>query len=419
MGNPEVYGPDAAFAPAEVLEQCVHEFGTPVLIYDAGTLRERCRQLENAFAWNQGFRQYFPLHAVDEPGVLRILGEEGSGVACANALELQLAGMAGISGERILFLSAFPKPEDVKTAARLGCTPVINSFEQLVMYRELGWRPKEVGLRFQPGQRFALRGHLAVLSNPSKFGMSAREILEAAKALRDWGVETLGLSIQLSANENVSGYLAAMAKALLEVAPEIEAASGARLAWCNIGGGLAVPDRKKDCLDLNLEAELVRLELEQAGRSGLPVHTMLGRYVAAPAGILLSSVLGIRRDQRNFLGVDASMADLPRQTMTGVSHHISLLGNSRIQNRKTYYVEGNTMEKMDHHGKRHILPEVKAGDILVFHDAGAYTRSMASNYGGSLRCPVVLLDGGKRILLRRRETENDYFALFSEQEQQK
>ena len=54
------------------------------------------------------------------------------------------------------------------------------------------------------------------------------------------------------------------------------------------------------------------------------------------------------------------------------------------------------------------------GDILVFHGAGAYSRSMASNYGGSLRCPEILLEDGVPRLIRRREVVKTSSPAFSE-----
>lgn len=418
MSDAEIYEPDLTFAPENVLRRCAEQYGTPLLIYDRRTLTDRQRMLGDAFAWNSKFQQYFPVRATDEPGVLRLLAQEGSGAVCANRLELRLALLAGFPEERILFLSAFPERADVEAAYKMGCTGIVNSLEQLRWYQSLGCLPQRIGLRFQPDHRFHLRGHLSVLTGPSKFGMSSGDIFAAARLLREEAVEELGLHIQLSSNEKVSGYMAAMAEALLELVPEVERVSGRAVAWCDIGGGLAASDRKRPDVDLREEAEQVRNAFEKAGMGTMALHTQMGRFVTGPAGILLTRVLGVRGGQRNFLGVDASMADLPRSAMTGVGHHISLLGSCSVSGRLAYYVEGSSMEKLDHHGKRHILPKTNVGDILVFHDAGAYTRSMASNYGGSLRCPVLLLDGEKAALLRRRETEADYFGLFSDQQQE-
>ena len=62
------------------------------------------------------------------------------------------------------------------------------------------------------------------------------------------------------------------------------------------------------------------------------------------------------------------------------------------------------MEPLDQLGGRRVLPELRIGDLLVFHNAGAYTASVACNYGGSLHCAEVLLrEDGTLVLLRPRQ----------------
>jgi len=50
-------------------------------------------------------------------------------------------------------------------------------------------------------------------------------------------------------------------------------------------------------------------------------------------------------------------------------------------------------------------------DWLVFHDAGAYGASMASNYNSRPLIPEVLLEAGVPRLIRRRQTIEDLIAL--------
>lgn len=405
------YELDRTFAPPELLRACAEQYGTPLLIYDADTLRQRQHMLEDAFAWNPGFRQNFPVRCADEPEILRILAQRG-GLACSSHMELKLAERAGVTGDKILFSAAFPKREVLQEAADLGCTVLINSLEQLSQYLSLDRKSGRVALRVQPEKEFSIPGHMPYLKEPSKFGMLRKDLLLAAKELRDEPLEEFGLFLQMTGNERLSGYLGAVARALMAVCPEIEERSGRKLDWCDLGGGLAVPTGKRTDLELGKEAEQVKSTMEEAGRLQMPLRTQMGRFLVGPAGIFLTEVVGVRHGQRNFLGVDASLADLPRAAMMGMPHHVSLLGNTATEGRVSYYIEGASMEKADSYGKRHVLPPTKEGDILVFHNAGAYTRSMASNYGGSLRCPVLLLEGTQVRLLRRREREEDFFALL-------
>ena len=414
MEDDRIYEPDETFAAPELLRQCAAQYGTPVLVYSSQVLRERHAMIQNAFSWNTGFSQYFPVSVADELGLLRLICQDGGGLVCSSRLQLLLAKKAGARSNQILFRTVFPMEQDVRTARELDCLEIVNSLEQIQLYRENGWLPRRMGLRFRPDGNFSLRGRLRVNTMPSRFGMTREEILTAAELLAREPIEELGLYMQLSNNETASGYLASVSQALLELLPEVEQRAGREISWCDIGGGLAVPNRKRPEINLNQEAEMVHEAFQAFGREDLELHTQFGRFVAGPAGVLLSRVQGTRSGQRNILGVDASLADLPRPAMTGVDYHISLLGNSSLSGRQTYYVEGPTMEKMDRYGHQHILPESGLGDILVFHDAGAFTRSMASNHGGNLRCPVVLLEGERIQLIRRRETDEDYFRLYSE-----
>ena len=414
MEDDRVYKPDLTFASAELLRRCAEEYGTPVLVYSGQVLRDRQTMIRRAFDWNPDYFQYFPVSVADELGLLRLICQDGGGLACSSRLQLLLAKKAGARPDQMLFRAIFPTEQDVSTARELDCLEILNSLEQFEAYRAKGWLPRRLGLRFQPEGGVSLRGRLRTNAMPSRFGMTREEILTAAELLAGEKVEELGLYMQLSNNETVSGYLAAVSRTLLELLPQVEQRAGLSVSWCDIGGGLAVSDRKRPEIDLGKEAELVHEAFQEAGREALGLHTQFGRFLAGPAGVLLSRVRGTRSGQRNILGVDASLADLPRSAMTGVDYHISLLGNSSLTGRQTYYVEGPTMEKMDRYGRQHVLPQTCQGDILVFHDAGAFTRSMASNHGGSLRCPVVLLEGDKIQLIRRRETDEDYFRLYSE-----
>lgn len=412
MDHDRVYEPDETFAPAELLRRCAEEYGTPVLVYSGRVLTERQALIRRAFSWNPGYRQYFPVSVADELGLLRLICREGGGLACSTRLHLLLAEKAGAKPDQILFRAVYPTERDVETARALGCLEILNSLEQLGFYRERGLVPRRVGLRFQPDEKISLRSRLRTHAVPSRFGMTRQELLTAAELLSREPLDELGLYLQLSNNEAASGYLAAESRILLELLPEVERRAGRRVDWCDIGGGLAVPDRKRPEIDLNREAELVHNAFRETGRERLSLHTQFGRFLAGPAGILLTRVQWTRTGQRNILGVDVSLSDLPRSAMTGVDYHISLLGNSGLAGRWTYYVEGPTMEKMDRYGRQHVLPETRPGDILIFHDTGAFTRSMASNHGGRLRCPVVLLEGDEIRLIRRRETDEDYFRLF-------
>jgi diaminopimelate decarboxylase len=57
------------------------------------------------------------------------------------------------------------------------------------------------------------------------------------------------------------------------------------------------------------------------------------------------------------------------------------------------------------------LPFCEIGDLVVFHDTGAYGASMSSNYNSRPLIPEVLIDGDQLQLIRRRQTIQELIAL--------
>jgi diaminopimelate decarboxylase len=57
------------------------------------------------------------------------------------------------------------------------------------------------------------------------------------------------------------------------------------------------------------------------------------------------------------------------------------------------------------------LPPAQVGDLLVFHDTGAYGASMSSNYNTRPLIAEVLVDGSNSRLIRRRQTVDELLAL--------
>lgn len=114
MSAPERRDPqDAVFAPEELLRA----LPTPCYVYDEAQLRTRAARLRSAFSWSAGFRAWFPVRALPNPTVLRILREEGQGALCVTAGEYRLALASGFSPESIRFAPEFPTDAELAVPA--------------------------------------------------------------------------------------------------------------------------------------------------------------------------------------------------------------------------------------------------------------------------------------------------------------
>lgn len=396
----ENYEPDIPFAQTGTLEKLVEEYGTPLLVYDRATLETQTESLFRAFSWCPEYRQYFPVKELENPALLRILVQKGCGLLCSNAWHISLAKLAG--ADDILFSACFPTEEDWKAAEAVGATVILDDPQQLSRISPQVYGDRVLGLRVQPDERLMIpvagRGH-----SVNKFGMPRKALLETAKRAACVGFTRLGLHMQAASNVSITGYFEAETQFLLELAQEIQQQTGLDIQWCNLGGGIFWDKKNPEMICLPKEAELVRQKAETMGFAHMPFHTEAGRYVASPAGILLSKVIGVKRQEDVIVGTDASIAHLPRTILPGMRYHISVLGSYGISGRQTCYVAGPIMERIDLYSGRYVLPDVEPGDILIFHGVGAFTRAMASSYGGSLGCPEVLIDQGNCVCIRQRD----------------
>ena len=145
------------------------------------------------------------------------------------------------------------------------------------------------------------------------------------------------------------------------------------------------------------------------------------RVITGPYGYLITKAIHEKHIYREYIGVDASMADLMRPGMYGAYHHVSVPGKKDVTDDKgeilpnvdsqVYDIVGSLCENCDKFAVQRPLPKIDTGDFVVIHDAGAHGRAMGFNYNAKLRCGELLLrEDGSVVQIRRPETVDDYFA---------
>ena len=392
MSAPERRDPqDAVFAPEELLRA----LPTPCYVYDEAQLRTRAARLRSAFSWSVGFRAWFPVRALPNPTVLRILREEGQGALCVTAGEYRLALASGFSPESIRFAPEFPTDAELAVSAA-----------------DLVLDDGGLLLRLERDRSF----HKA---EATRFGMRTGELLDTAQELRLKGVREVGLSAMLGLGLRDPEAFSALARALFTCAAALHDSFGLQVSYCCLGGGLPVAHRRTErdadiaAVSRGVQAEFSRI-MEPSGLGGVPVETGLGRWLTAHAGILLTTVTGVKRGAQDWLGVDVSRADLLRPELYGTYHHISVLGDDRVEGRRRYAVGDRIPEPREPFGQR-LLPECRRGARLVIHDVGAYGASMGYSYGLTPHCAEYLYqaDGTLRCI-RRAQREDELFSTLDE-----
>ncbi len=391
------------------------DYPTPFYLYDAAGIRGCVRALQAAFAWNEGFREYFAVKATPTPGILALLRDLGCGADCASMTELMLCERLGITGRGIMFSSNDTPGAEFEYARKLGAIINLDDLTHVDFLAEHGGIPETVCCRYNPGHfsldRNAIMGNL----HDSKFGMPKEQLLEALVRLKALGAKEFGLHAMLISCSLEEAYFPMLLEALLKLSLEAREKAGVEISFLDLSGGIGIPYRpEQGPVDIAAIGEATR---EVYQRLALPnglrprLYTELGRYITGPYGYLVSTVLHEKNTHKHYLGLDASACDLMRPAIYGAYHHITILGKEDAPPAQVYDVTGSLCENNDKFAVDRRLPAVEIGDIAVIHDAGAHGRSMGYNYNGKLRCAELLLNEDSSVrLLRRAETPADYFS---------
>ena len=409
------------FLTLEKAQEIKAQIPTPFHIYDEAGIRQRARDLKAAFAWNPGFREYFAVKATPNPYILQLLHEEGCGCDCASYTELLLAEAVGVTGHDVMFSSNVTPELDMKKAYDMGAYINLDDATHVeFLHRVAGAVPETVCLRYNPGGSFSLGNTIMDMPRDAKYGMTEDQMAGAITRLMQLGTKHFGIHAFLASNTTTNEYYPELAANLFRLAVRLRNATGADFTFINLSGGIGVDYRPEqpNC-NIHLIGEGVRQRYEQiltpAGMGDIAIFTELGRFMLAPFGHLVSTVLHQKHIYREYIGLDACAADLMRPAMYGAYHHITVLGKEDAILDHVYDVTGGLCENNDKFAIERSLPQIDIGDILVIHDTGAHGHSMGYNYNGKLRSAEVLLksDGSFR-LIRRAETPADYFATFDD-----
>jgi diaminopimelate decarboxylase len=221
--------------------------------------------------------------------------------------------------------------------------------------------------------------------------------------------------------EHLKGVSEAMVEQIHTLGRDVRAIS--------CGGGLPIPYRGDEKL-IDIAAyfavwDAARSRIESLVGHSVHLEIEPGRYLVGESGVLVAEVRATKMMGRNrFAIVDAGFNDLVRPVMYGSYHEISVLradgslaegplqptlvGGPLCESGDVFtQEEGGTVVPRD-------LPEMTVGDLVVFHDAGAYASSMASNYNSRPLAAEVLVEGGEARLIRRRQTIDELLALEEE-----
>ncbi|WP_378954913.1 diaminopimelate decarboxylase family protein [Pelosinus sp. sgz500959] len=398
------------------LESIIQKYPTPFHIYDEQAIRDNARKLLAAFSWAPGFKEYFAVKATPNPHILKILKEEGIGADCSSLAELILSQQAGIVGENIIFSSNDTPAEEYQAAKDIGAIINLDDITHIDYLEKHVGIPEIISFRYNPGS--LLQGGNDIIGYPeeAKYGLTREQILSAYKIMQDKGVKRFALHTMVMSNELSGDSFIGTAVMMFDLVLEIYQKLGIRIEMIDLGGGIGVPYRpEQQAVDLDFVGQGIRKAYEEKivanGLHPLNITMECGRMITGPYGYLVSTALHKKEIYKNYIGLDACMANLMRPALYGSYHHITVMGKEEYPLDHVYDVTGSLCENNDKFAIDRSLPKIDIGDIVVIHDAGAHGHAMGFNYNGKLRSSELLLKAdGSVSMIRRAETLADYFA---------
>ena len=408
---------DFPLSHAQLIE-LAKKFPTPFYIYDEKAIRENVKYFYKAFSIFPSFTEYFAVKALPNPYILKVLESEGCGGDCSSLPELMLCEKSGITGHRIMFTSNDTPAQEFVYAQKLGAIINLDDITHIDFLKNAlgGKLPDTICFRYNPGP--LKEGGNSIIGKPeeAKYGLTKEQMIQAYKICKAEGVKHFGIHTMVASNELNPDFFVDTARIVFELILEVQKECGVNIEFADLGGGVGIPYKSgQKKVDLDYVAKGIKLLYDKmivpAGLDPLKICFECGRPITGPYGWLVTKAIHEKNIYRNYIGVDASMADLMRPGMYGAYHEITVSGKENAPKDYVYDVSGSLCENCDKFAVQRNLPKIEMGDLLIIHDEGAHGRAMGFNYNGKLRAGELLLRSDGTIKeIRRRETVEDYFA---------
>lgn len=382
----------------------VNEYGSPLYVYDTAKMAAQYKRLTNAFDSVKKVKINYAVKALSNVSVLKYLHALGAGMDTVSIQEVQLALNAGVPPQMIIYTPNGVSLEEIEKAVALGVQINIDNLSILEQFGTI--HPKiPVCVRINPHVMAGGNTNISVGHIDSKFGISIHQMPHIERIVENTKMTINGIHMHTGSDIlDVDVFLYA-SEILFEAATHFD-----NLEFIDFGSGFKVPYKPGD-VETNVEEFGEKLSqrfntfCKNYGKD-LSLAFEPGKFLVSEAGQFLVKVNVVKQTTSTvFAQVDSGFNHLIRPMLYGSQHTIKNISNPEGKER-FYSVVGYICETDTFANNRRIA-EIREGDILSFHNAGAYCFTMASNYNSRYRPAEVLWHDGKSYLIRQRETLDD------------
>ncbi|MCB0510056.1 MAG: diaminopimelate decarboxylase [Chitinophagales bacterium] len=385
------------------IEELASKYGTPTYLYDAAIIEKKYKQLREAFKVKINIK--YAAKALSNISVLKFMKKLGAGLDTVSIQEVELGLQAGFSPEEIIYTPNCVSIEEVSAAVDKGVIINIDNIPLLEQFGHKYGSSVPVCIRINPhimagGNYEISTGHI-----DSKFGISIHQMRHVQRVIQHTKLDVKGLHMHTGSDILDVDVFLRGAEILFEIAEDFP-----DLNFIDLGSGFKVSywndDNTTDVAELGKKlSERFKVFCSSYGRD-LELFFEPGKYLVSEAGLFIAKANVVKQTTATvFVGLDTGMNHLLRPKLYNAHHEVSNVsypqGIERIYSVVGYICESDTL------AADRKLNEVNEGDLIAFHNAGAYGMSMASNYNSRFRPAEVLIYKGKDYLIRKREDMED------------
>lgn len=389
---------------ANLLLSIAEQYGCPTYVYDGNTIESQFERLQNAFKGVKQLKINYAAKALTNISILKLLKNKGSGLDTVSLQEVLLGLEAGFSPDDIMFTPNGVSMEEIEDVATLG---VHINIDNLSILEQFGTKhpTTPVCIRINPHVMAGGNSNISVGHIDSKFGISVHQIPHILRIIENTKMTVNGIHMHTGSDIlDIEVFLYA-AEILFETAKHFK-----NLDFIDFGSGFKVPYKEGD-LETDIEelgeklTQTFNAFCKEYGKE-LTLVFEPGKFLVSQSGFFIAKVNVVKQTTSTvFAGVDMGFNHLIRPMFYNSYHHITNISNTEGKQR-FYSVVGYICET-DTFASNRKIAEINEGDILCFHNAGAYCFSMASNYNSRFKPAEVLVYNGHVHLIRKRETFKD------------
>jgi diaminopimelate decarboxylase len=387
-----------------VLTSIANQFGSPIYVYDAEKMEHQYKRLTQAFKSVPQLRINYAVKALSNLNILSYMHSLGAGLDTVSIQEVKLGLSAGVPAHMIIFTPNGVSLEEIEEAAVLG---VQINIDNLSVLEQFGSKHPDVPvcIRINPHVMAGGNANISVGHIDSKFGISIHQLPHIVRIVENTGMCINGIHMHTGSDIlDIDVFLHA-AEILFTTAKSFH-----DLEFLDFGSGFKVPYHPTD-IETNIEelgqklGERFQSFCKDYGKE-LTLAFEPGKFLVSEAGYFLTQVNVVKQTTSTvFAQVNSGFNHLIRPMLYGSQHHIENITNPNGRER-FYSVVGYICET-DTFANNRRINEISEGDLLCFHNAGAYCFSMASNYNSRFRPAEVFWHQGEAKLIRKAEQFDD------------